>query len=412
MITKAFKHPVIDNFRIILGGNIAAQLIGLVSYIFIARLYSTEVIGESALFLSVALIASILQSGQVYWKMFSNHSKEEIEEIYQDSASYLFLTMPILFVLSLALYFSPWNRLGFLVFLIPFFAFSYNLLEINKTYFNSTGELKKTVHQVFLSRSYGQLLKVLLAFVAPSSLSLVASEILANCFIGTKERFFSFKKVWGRTSTNLFGQYKNHIFYYTPVNLSNFLIQELPVILSTYVYGLKESGSFFLINRLIINPMTLVGNSFASSQIKKLNSYNKNLTSKRSFLLKSYGILIVVGAVPAIVLYFFGDRIFLVVFGRAHAETALLVAYIAPVLPFRLIKALTMLSVVNTDLYRETLFIKITLVVSVLCLPVMFAGLNFNTMIILILVIETIADLVLAGIGLLKLGQKYMDSGK
>lgn len=397
------RHPVIDNFRIILGGNIATQLVGLLSYVLIARLYSTEVIGESALFLSIALIASILQSGQVYWKMFSNHSKEEIEEIYQDSVSYLFLTMPILFAVALVLYFSSWNRLGALVFLIPFFAFSYNLLEINKTYFNSTGELKKTVHQVFLSRSYGQLLKVLLGFVIPSSLSLIASEIVANLFVGAKERFFSFRKAWVKTGPHLFSKYKNHIFYYTPVNLSNFLIQELPVILSTYVYGLKESGAFFLINRLIINPMTLVGNSFASSQIKKINSYNQSTNSKRNFLLKSYGALILVGSVPAIILFLFGDSIFLIVFGSAHVETAKLVAYIAPVLPFRLIKALTMLSVVNTDLYKETLFIKLGLVISVLCLPIAFQGLGFNTMIISILIIETVADLLLAGIGLMKL---------
>lgn len=397
--SKLYNHHVIKSFKIILGGNLATQFVSMITYSLIARRFSTEDFGYAAFFLSVTFIVSIFQSGQVYWSMISNENYEDLVVCYRDSVSCLIKTTPVLILLCIPFCFSDINKLGWTVVLVPIFSFAYCLIEINKTFANASGDHRKAVSQVFFSRSYGQLLKMLFSLGGHSGILLVIAELVANFYVGLKGSIISFGEIHKNLSTNIFERYKKHILYYSPVNFSNLLLQELPIILSTYVYGLEASGSYFLVSRLVINPLTLIGNSFAISQIKTINSYNKNLKSKKKFLLKSYGLLIAIGLIPSTIIFYFGSNLIEIFLGKGHELTADLAKTIALVLPFRLIKSMSMVSGINADLYKESLVLRTILVLTLVMIPLYFRDLTFEDMVITILVLESLCDSILALLG-------------
>jgi O-antigen/teichoic acid export membrane protein len=119
--------------------------------------------------------------------------------------------------------------------------------------------------------------------------------------------------------------------YSTPSSLLNELGTSLPLPLIVTLYGAEVGGYYSLVWRVLAVPVALVGTSMADAFHSRAAFYAREDPKRvlRFFHSTSFGLL-AIGIVPAITILFFGQPIFLFVFGVKWRLSGIIASIVAP----------------------------------------------------------------------------------
>jgi lipopolysaccharide exporter len=119
--------------------------------------------------------------------------------------------------------------------------------------------------------------------------------------------------------------------YSTPSSLLNELGTSLPLPLLVTLYGADVGGYYSLVWRVLAVPVVLVGASMADAFHSRAALYSREDPKRllRFFHSTSVGLL-AIGIVPALMIFFFGEPFFLLVFGVKWRLSGIIASIVAP----------------------------------------------------------------------------------
>lgn len=169
-------------------------------------------------------------------------------------------------------------------------------------------------------------------------------------------RFITWRNI-GRVA----GGYRSFPLYRLPSQLLLVFSMQAPLLFTAAIFDAATTGQLGLAVTALTMPMSLIGTAVGRAFYGEIAALGKKQPQKIYALSKSTQVrLLLVGIPVALVIAFFGEEIFIIVFGRQWQEAGIYASWLAPYVLFQLTSA-PLMNVLN--IYdRQGVFLAINLV--------------------------------------------------
>jgi O-antigen/teichoic acid export membrane protein len=344
------KSEFTKNVMLLVAGSGTAQIIGILVAPLLARLYTPEDFGVSALFLSISSLLLVLSSGR--YEMAIVQAKTRL-----DALSLIFVSMLIsicilipLFILILVFesvgYINELNgMLAGLLALIPCFVFLMLLCNSIANYINRQKKYKK-ISQVMVYQSLFQASsKLLLGWVGVTFNGLLLGTLVGQLSaailylisffksnINKKVLFLAFYKV--KESSYNYRAFPKYMLLSDSINVVSI---QMPILLTGLLFSQGQLGLLAMAISMTSIPLRFIGGALSRVfRQEAAAKYNRDGECEDLFLkmLKKVSLLLIA---PFTVVFFLSPSVFSVVFGKQWAESGEIVQVMLPMFYFQFI---------------------------------------------------------------------------
>lgn len=182
----------------------------------------------------------------------------------------------------------------------------------------------------------GGVIKVVLGYLYPSAISLIAVTVAVLIFnlvvlsknLGGLVKLTEVLSIRARHWA-IAKKYLRFPVYRMPHSLMATVSQIAPIVLLTSFYGAKYAGYFALTRAVLSAPVTLIGKAVYDASYPKISQrYNENL-GNFDFILKLTGGLALISIVPLAIVFLAGATIFSFIFGAEWERSGVYAAWMA-----------------------------------------------------------------------------------
>ncbi len=300
-----------------ISANLFAQFISFVVAPLYAYIYTTEQFGEFALFLIYVNFFASFLSLRLEWSVPNAESYSDARLLIKYS---FIISLIVSIAISVLIFFSFLDYLKYLFsfkvpiydFLIGVSAFVVTLKAVLISAYVRKNKLIKVSNTIFVSVSLNVFLILIFGYFKIFENGLIMAFAITNTlvlFVFGKDLiiYFSIKK---RNFKKIL-KYKNQIQSSVTTSILNFIFQNsIPVILALK-FSITEMGIYYLANRIVHTPSSLISESFANAfwgEISKLTKTNIYLA--RVFYLKWTLRLLGLGSLICIIIYLVSSQIY------------------------------------------------------------------------------------------------------
>lgn len=318
---------VLNAFGKLIAGNVAVQVITLLFYPILGRIYTPADFGMLGVVSSLSVVLSIFASGQLHFAF------PQLEENSQDSRRLLKLSflytlccVLLIFILSMAGVFNFLFQHSslYISLLIPIFTLAYASSEIMKMWLVHLR--KYTVNSIVVSSN--RLLSNCLKVLAPKSIGLIHSEVISNfmaVIVALKASKVSFRGLGEVRS--LLKKYYYYPLFFTFGSLAQSLQQELPVFMFKRFFDSDTVGLYVLANKFTVQSVLLVSNSLI---LVLANKKDQNTLSRIKNELKTiFKFTFPLALLIFVFLSIFGEKFFLMFLGHKWHGVGEISAYLS-----------------------------------------------------------------------------------
>jgi O-antigen/teichoic acid export membrane protein len=332
-----FKSVNVQHASILMMGTMLAQLINVVSSPIITRLFTPEQFGLLSLYVSIIGPLTVLCTMRLETALVIAQDQLEKSQI---KAFIYRLTVALFFIILATLtgwsfiypsHYQDWY------WLIPIGLFFNTILLIENSDKNYSKKYQKISTAKFFQSVTMALLTILLGYYLNRSHSLITANIIA---VAAAWLFLRFpldrtltRKFIFQPSGPILSRYSRYFYFTTPASLLDVVSQQIPVFILSYYASKEMTGYYGLALKVLILPTHIIGASIAQVFLRRFSElWNDPAANLKLQLLKTWGALFAIGILPFGVLYFFGDQLFALVFGRDWSQAGVIASIIAPML--------------------------------------------------------------------------------
>lgn len=309
-IGSLFQSSIVRNFAKLLSANVVAQVIGLLVYPILTRIYAPEDFGLLNLFLSIGGILTLISLAEYHYAIVLPKEKKDAVTVVQAGACLLIgctllVGISTLFANSIAALFNS-PRLAVYYWAMPIYVFIlgiWNLLNywyIREKCYNkiSTYQLSQSMASAGSKLAFG-FGGVLAGGMIYATLIGPIVSIIIVCLKGFKQHIQPLFRIHSIHDIHQIAkQYKNFPLFATPRSLLNTIGGNLPVLVLTPHFGLAEIGFLGMAFTIAFRPINLVCNSIYQvlfqATSERVAQGKKVLAFIRQYLLKIGGISILI----------------------------------------------------------------------------------------------------------------------
>lgn len=365
----------LNNTMKLVSGSLIAQIIGMLLYPVMARLYSPSDFGVFQIFLSIVTLIAIIAS-------FSYHLAIMLPEKDEDAAHLVVLCTLLVVIISLLTYISSLffgniiiekfmpntpEIKNYLIF-IPIVVFlngMFNVLNYwssRKVRFGIVA--KASVANIFSSKTS----QVGFGYYKPSPLGLIAGYMLGyslstlTMMTKFREDMHYFRQVSFGKIKQLALRYKNFPQYSTFSVFANTMSFQLIPFMLGYFYNSTVIGYFSFANQILALPVSLIGGSTQQVFFQKAAEVKQNNGDFKAIVSDIHQKLMAIGAFPVIGFMIIGEDLFSFFLGNKWYTAGLYAKILAPWIYIRFIyspisSVFDILEKQNVELLLNTLFI-------------------------------------------------------
>jgi O-antigen/teichoic acid export membrane protein len=342
------------NVMVLLTGTVIAQAIPIAISPILTRLFSPEDFGLLAFYMAICSIMAVAAGGRYDLAIIEPKEEKEAKHLVVGSLILTFIFSLFIFIVILLfnkqitvllrnpeisnwLYFVPVSIMLISVYSIFTYWLNrqgrYKDMSINRvTSSGSTtlmnlalGVSKLKIGSLLIGYIFGQLITVVL----------LIKKIMKDGFSYNKKEMIVVLK-----------KYNHYPKYLIASTFAGEASAQVPIILLSSFFGVSISGFFSLANRVIVLPLTIIGNAIGEVYRKQAtNEFNENGNCLRLYL-KTIASLAIVGFLPLIVLLFFSEPLFAFVFGEKWRAAGTFASYLSFVIFFQLVSTPTSYTIV------------------------------------------------------------------
>jgi lipopolysaccharide exporter len=334
------NFPFATNVFVLSGGASLGHLFTLAAAPILTRLYLPNDICDLGLFNAFLAVAAVAASLQYDVAIVSAPGQKEAAHLATLST---LLTLPMSVMGGLLLYFMihlslvgfgalPVYAAGLMV---PTILFT-GLFSILR-YWSLRDERFDVVSQSVILQNGGRSVsQVALGAIGSHSFGLFFGELfgrgigmgrmMQNTWPIVRKYSLSFRDAAKALVSN-----RQFPLYSTPSSLLNELGTSLPLPLLVTLYGADVGGYYSLVWRVLAVPVVLVGASMADAFHSRAALYAREEPKRLLWFFHSTTAgLLAIGLIPALLIFFFGEQIFLFVFGVKWRLSGIIASIVAP----------------------------------------------------------------------------------
>ena len=331
-------------------GTALAQAIPVALSPILARMYTPEDFGLSALFFALVTIFGSISSGKYELAIMLPEKDEDAINIF--AIGFILISLISTFLLIIALVFNSKISLllgnpsiGIWLYFVPLVVFITGLYNI-LLYFNTRRKKYKDIaNSTILKSIISVTAQLIIGFLKKGVTGLITGQILAQLFANMKliKNITNDKVLISNINkTSILQQakkYKNFPKYSVWAGLANTSSQQLTSILISSLFSIVTLGYYSLVNRVLSMPSSLIGSSIghvffqeATDEKLKFGKINKtfNGTIKK---------LVFIGLPVFTFLFFIIEDLFIFVFGSNWFEAGLYAKILIPLFFCRFISS-------------------------------------------------------------------------
>lgn len=318
-------------------GNTVAQAIPLIISPILTRIYTPEDFGVFGLYIAIMAILSAFINGQYHIAIVLPVNYHKAIHL---AALSLFITLLLsLFSISIIYLFYeqililfPNKGIEEIIYFIPLSILVLGLFNIYN-YLYTREKMYKNISKSEILKTFStSFLQIILGYLSKDLIFLIIGNIF-GFFISIVYLFLKFKhkikRINKKTLLVVMRRYidfpKINIFNNLLYNLSQYLIY----IFITIIYEIKYAGFYTLIQRVMLVPSSIIGKAFSQvffQQMRdsiKINQAKQNFRETLFLLIPSSGLIF-------LILYFFIEEIFVIVFGEKWLEAGVIAKILVP----------------------------------------------------------------------------------
>lgn len=320
------NNPIVSNTLILISGTGAAQLLGIIFSPVFTRVYTPSDFGVFAVFTSLLSLLSVISSlrYEIAIPLPKNEAGGKYLLILCSLITLLLSAFSLIFALLsgkliIDLLFQDVN--SHILYFVPFSLLFLGLFK-SAQYYSIRNDWYKVISFSKLTQSIPQIItQIIFGFLSLGPIGLILGDLIG--------KFLSCITLWiNLLKNNIFLDlsFNRKILYKTAKRYKSFplisswsaLISQagliIPTILLTALYGTTVSGWYALVQRVFAVPMDLIGQSIYSVYIAEFSKSDKTTIRKTFF--RFFLFLFFLGSIPCLIIFFWGDVIFVVIFGR------------------------------------------------------------------------------------------------
>jgi len=281
-----------------------------------------------------------------------------------------------------------------LIFLFPLSLISYLGFESNKMLGIREENFKLTSQANASTRLGSNIFKVILGKISATFESLIVADIFANTFSYLFfKRKFNTRSSKPRDTKSLLKEFSHFPLYASFSVLFQVGLIEFPVIFLAGLYGTTDIGIYVLALRLLLQPLTVVGNSLGSVIAKKLVESHAQKISSKKILFEIYALFLAIGLMIFTIVWLIPEEWYVVILGQKWS------GFKAIILPVSLLSAAKLSSglhiwfyVANGQMWKKTVWKALQLGL-VIFLIFHYSNLPLETLMWIICISEASVDL-------------------
>lgn len=310
-------------------GTGISQFIPVLFSPFLTRIYIPANFGDLAVFMSLSLIIGMGASGMYEYAIVLPEEDKEAQNIIK-LITVLALSVSIL--TGVVFYISSWFKdLDLFYFLLPFSIFCTVCYNVISYWFNRM----KKYRTLNLIRIFQSVLIVAGSFIFYNVKDgLIYGYALGGlfCFIVYIINFFPhLRKIDLKEIKHLAFEYKKFPTLILPSSLMNTASSYAPVFFIKKFYTSSQLGSYSMSNRVLTAPISVISTAIGQVYFKNLSDYyneKKYDLIKKTFLQSTY-ILCIISIFIFLPLFFFGEDLAVIVFGKGWEQAGEFIEIIA-----------------------------------------------------------------------------------
>lgn len=317
-----------NSFLLMIGTGIS-QFIPVLFSPFLTRIYSPSNFGDLAIFMAFSLIIGMGASGMYEYAIVLPESDEDAQNIIKLitvlSASVSLLTGGIFYGAS---WFIKVENFYFLLPFSIFFTACYNVIS----YWYNRMKKYKTLNFIRIFQSVLIIGGSFIFYTLKNGL--IYGYVLGGlfCFILFLFNFFPYlRKINFLKIRDLAIEYKKFPTLILPSSLMNTVSSYAPVFFIKKFYTSSQLGSFSMSNRVLTAPISVISTAIGQVYFKNLSDYYNEKRYdliKKTFLQSTY-ILCLISISIFLPLFFFGEDLAIIVFGKGWKEAGEFIEIIA-----------------------------------------------------------------------------------
>jgi O-antigen/teichoic acid export membrane protein len=272
-------------------------------------------------FSSILVIGSIFASGQLHLAFIKCHDDSEIDELYWLFKFFMLfgtlIVSTIAFLINFRFqYFPNWYSS-----LLPFSIWAYLSFEGEKMLAVRAEKFGNMSRAVSMNRLLSNISKIGLGKFFATPIILIISEVLTNTlsYLSIKKKI-SINAKKPKSINILLKKYLDFPIFATLSSFFQLGLTEFPVLILALYYDQKEIGPYVLSLRLLLQPLTVIGNSLGSVVSKKIVTNHTNKISSRKMVTKIYSSYILIGFVFFFTIKMIPNQWFVYILGENWAN--------------------------------------------------------------------------------------------
>ena len=340
-VTNIFSSDIFRSSAKLLSASVIVQIVGLLIYPILTRLYSPENFGMINLFLSISGVLTILSTAELQYSIVLPKSEERAVAcfhvgFFSACAFFVLLLCTIPFSESIAQLFNAPDLVSW-YWGIPIFVFLSSLwILLNYWYTREKqfGAISKYQITQCVANAGAKCGFGFAGFLNGGLIfSALLSPFIALCFsiTNTSKEFikplFVIKK---EENFKALREYANFPKYSLPRAIINYVSCNLLILLLTPVFGLTDIGFLGMALTLAFRPINMISESLYKVFYQKTAEHVQNNEHIVDFF-KRYFLVILLCVVPLLaIIGFFINEIIVFLLGSTWSETADIILYMMP----------------------------------------------------------------------------------
>jgi len=351
-------------------GTIVAQAFPIIITPIISRLFTTVQFATWGLYVSI--VSVLLSTSAGCYDMAIMQPKKDIEAINLFSLSFILsiLINFIIFILILIFHSSIASLLNdkhieFWLIFIPFNVIVLTLLTIITNWYNRK-KIYKIISVNKITKNWSaSIFQIGLGSFKFQKIGLVLSQLLGD-ITATITVGYVFLKQYKKLLIKSFSivslialakKYREFPYFTLPTVFLNNISSYMLILLISIFFSSNITGSYFFAFRLLSAPMAFIGTAVAQTFYQKFTELiRENRSQAKTFIFKIWGVLFGIALIPLMTLFFFGENIFIFIFGQQWALAGKIAAISAPMILISFASSPTSSSFIVLNIQKYSLF--------------------------------------------------------
>lgn len=362
---KIKKDSFLHNFGIIFSGNLINQVILVITYPIIARLYLPSQFGLFAQLQAIFNILILISTLKYDQAIIITKTDDEERNLISLSF-YILIMVTLLATIAVVIFtmqitnFLKNQEIRSWLFLLPIFTFLGGMQLILNNISTKHKKFKISNYSNILMSSSNSFSKVIFGFLNFSAIGLFFSRLLSYFFAVS---IFFMKKVtitvFTPTKQNLLKmkkvayKYKEFPLYMNSSVFINIFSMSILTLMISRFWDITILGFFSMANSTLNLPIVMIRKTFQTVFYQRASEHINNKPQLKHDLKKLTLTLLLAFIIPVIIVFFWGENIYTFAFGEKWVKTGEIAGYIFPWLATSLIStpATVLIPILNLQKY-------------------------------------------------------------